>query len=631
MSMTHDLPTDYQKYIHLSRYARWVDSENRRETWPETVKRYCDFFAKKFGDVFPYERIYNAIYNLEVMPSMRALMTAGPALERDNVPAYNCSFIAIDNPKAFDEILYILMCGTGVGFSVERQYIVNLPQVPEELHPTDTVVKVKDSRIGWAAALREVISLLYAGHIPGWDTSAVRPAGARLKTFGGRASGPEPLEQLFRNIIAIFKKAKGRRLTSLECHDIVCYVADAVIVGGVRRSALISLSNLSDDRMRVAKSGNWWDNDPQRMLANNSAVYTERPEMDIFMKEWLSLVESKSGERGIISRAAMQSKAASLGERRDASLVVGTNPCGEITLRNHGFCNLTEIVARPNDTKKSLDKKTETGIILGTFQAALTDFKYLRSSWRRNAEEEALLGVSITGIRDCPLLNDKEKTPQLLKELSTKHIETNKYWANLIGIKPSAAIYTVKPSGTVSQLVNASSGIHERFSQYYIRTVRNDKKDPLSQFLIDQGIPYEADLFKPESIYVFSFPVKAPEGSLVRDGETAIDQLERYLMFYENWAEHNVSITVYVKDHEWLEVGAWVYKNFNKIGGISFLPFSDHVYKQAPYTAISEEEYNAMQASMPTIDWSLLSNYEKDDSTVVTKELACTAGACEIL
>jgi len=555
------------------------------------------------------------------------MMTAGKALDRDNVAGYNCSYVPIDDIRAFDETLYILMCGTGVGFSVERQFISKLPTVAEEFHDTDSVIHVRDSKIGWATAFRELIALLYSGKVPKWNTDGVRPAGTRLKTFGGRASGPGPLDELFRFAVRLFKKAAGRKLNSLECHDLVCKVADIVVAGGVRRSALISLSNLTDVRMQGAKNGQWYEENPQRTLANNSVAYTELPDIGIFMKEWSVLYESKSGERGIFNRVAASKKAAESG-RRESLKEFGTNPCGEIILRPYGLCNLSEVIVRSGDTKEDLSRKVEIATIIGTFQSSLTNFRYLRKVWRDNAEEERLLGVSLTGIMDSGRLSTtNEDTAELLVELKNVAIETNKKWAAVLGIEPSVSITTVKPSGTVSQLVDSASGIHPRYSQFYVRTVRSDKKDPLSVFLKEQGIMCEDDLYNPNN-YVFSFPMKAPDGSVMRDDMSAIDQLEHYKMYQSKWCEHNPSITVYVREHEWLEVAAWVYKNFDNIGGVSFLPHSDHLYRQAPYQEISEGEYNKLKEMMPVVDWA--SFKEDEDNVVSYKELACVSGVCEL-
>jgi ribonucleoside-diphosphate reductase alpha chain len=622
--------TDYQRFIHASRYARWLPEEYRRETWKETVDRYTGFFKNRFPDTFPTEDVNKAIHNLDVMPSMRCLMAAGPALERDEIAGYNCSFVAIDSPKAFDEVMYVLMCGTGVGFSVERQFTNNLPTIAEEFHDTDTTIRVKDSRIGWASAYRELISLLYSGRLPKWDTSGIRPAGARLKTFGGRASGPKPLEDLFHFTVHTFKKAAGRKLNSLECHDIVCKVADIVIVGGVRRSALISLSNLTDDRMRNAKNGAWWESDVQRALANNSVAYTEKPDVGIFLKEWGTLYDSKSGERGIFNRVAATKKASSNGRRDVEGFEYGTNPCGEIILRSKGLCNLSEVVIREGDTLADLKEKVRVATIIGTFQSTLTNFRYLRSDWRKNQEEERLLGVSMTGIMDHPVLSKPtDETIKWLTELREHAIKVNKEWSERLGIPQSAAITTVKPSGTVSQLVGCSSGIHPAYSQYYIRTVRMDNKDPLTVFFKGAGVPNEPDVTKPSDITIFSFPQKGTESGVTRNETNAIEQLKLYSVYQKHWTEHNPSITVYYKDDEFLNIGAWIYNNFSDVSGVSLLPHSDHVYKQAPYQEITKEAYDAFVASFPVIDWGNLK--EEEDTTTGTQELSCTAGACEIV
>lgn len=621
---------DYQKYIYTSRYARYLPQEDRREEWGETVERYISFFSKKFPENIPYEEIKSAILNLEVMPSMRALMTAGPALERDAVCGYNCSYVAVNHPRVFDEILYILCCGTGVGFSVERQDIAKLPEISEEFHESDSVIVVADSKIGWASAFRELISMLYAGKIPTVDYSHIRKAGEPLKIMGGRASGPEPLKDLFDFTIVLFKKAKGRKLSSIECHDLVCKIADIVVVGGVRRSALISLSNLTDARMQNAKSGAWWENEGQRALANNSVAYTEKPDIGIFIKEWLALYESKSGERGIFNRVAAKKQAAKTG-RRNIDFDFGTNPCGEIILRPSGFCNLSEVVARDVDTFETLKRKVEIATVVGTLQSTLTDFRYLRSVWKKNAEEERLLGVSITGIMDNAYLAgiiDSKELSNILDELKQVAIDTNKKYAEILGIEPSASITTVKPSGTVSQLVDSASGIHPRYAPYYIRTVRADVKDPLATFMQNQGVSWEVDVMKPASGLVFSFPMKAPDGAMFRDEISAIDQLEHYRIYKEFWCEHNPSITVYVREDEWFKVGAWVYENFDIVGGLTFLPHSDHSYKQAPYQEISKEQYIKMKESFPKIDWEKFR--EKGDNTTATRELACISGVCEI-
>jgi len=631
--MNNYLPTDYQNFIATSRYARWIEAEKRRETWAETVSRFTsNVVANKISDDSVIKEIEEAILNLEVMPSMRAVMTAGPALDRDNTAGYNCSYLPVDDPKAFDEAMFILLCGTGVGFSVERQYVNKLPEVPEKLFVSQDIISVHDSKEGWAKALRKLIAMLYAGEIPTWSVATIRPAGARLKTFGGRASGPGPLEELFRFVIEKFKAAQGRKLSSIECHDIMCKIGDVVVVGGVRRSAMISLSNLSDDRMRHAKSGMWWENNPQRALANNSVAYTEKPDMETFMREWLSLVESKSGERGIFSRMASQKQAAKNG-RRDASYDFGTNPCSEIILRPYQFCNLTEVVVRETDTLETLTRKVRLAAIIGTVQSTLTNFPYLRKIWQRNTEEERLLGVSLTGIMDNALTNGKkENLSNTLEHLKNVAIATNREWAERLGINPSAAITCVKPSGTVSQLVDSASGIHARHSAYYIRTVRGDNKDPLTQFMKDQGIPAAPCVMKPDSTTVFSFPMKSPEGAVTRNDMTAIEQLELWLTYQRYWCEHKPSITVTVRDHEWMEVGAWVYTHFDEVSGISFLPHSDHTYQQAPYQECTKHDYETLLSVMPdSIDWSKLSDYEKEDTSKGTNTFACSSGVCEIV
>ena len=638
-----ELPTQYQQFIHLSRYARWNEDLQRRETWQETVSRYFDFLKVHLKENNNYTlttklrtELEQAILNLEIMPSMRALMSAGRALERDNVAGFNCAYVAVDNPRVFDETLYILMCGTGVGFSVERQYINRLPDLPEELHDTDTIIKVADSKIGWAKAYKEFLSLLYAGQIPKWDVSNIRPHGARLKTFGGRASGPDPLEDLFQFTINIFKDAnlKGqKKLVSIDCHDLMCKIAEVVVVGGVRRSALISLSNLSDERMRNAKSGAWWEDSQHRALANNSVAYTDSAEMGAFMREWLSLKESRSGERGIFNRQAAEKQAAK-NERREEYKDYGCNPCSEIILRNKQFCNLTEVVIKPNDTYAKLEKKVQLATILGTFQATLTNFRYLTKAWENNTVDEALLGVSFTGIMDNKAMSGRGSSGLLegyLKDLKDVSIVTNKQWSKKLGINQSAAITCVKPSGTVSQLVDSASGIHTRHSPYYIRTVRADKKDPVAQLMVDQGVYHEDDITKPDHTYVFYFPIKSPDKSLTREDLDALNHLKLWKFYQDEWCEHKPSCTISVREHEWLKVGAWVWDNFDDVSGISFLPYTDHSYKQAPYQEITEDEYKEwLTKTTSYIDWSLITDYEKEDMTENTKELACTAGGCEI-
>jgi ribonucleoside-triphosphate reductase len=633
--------TPYQQFIYKSRYARWLDEEGRRENWDETVHRYLGFIGQHLRENFGYtipgdldQELFYAIYNLEVMPSMRALMTAGKALERDNVAGYNCSYLPVDDPKSFDEAMYILLCGTGVGFSVERQYVNKLPEVPDELYKSETTVVVADSKAGWAKALRQLIALLYSGELPRWDVSKVRPAGARLKTFGGRASGPAPLIDLFEFVSSKFVAAKGRKLTSLECHDIMCKIGEVVVVGGVRRSAMISLSNLSDDRMRNAKTGQWWESDPQRALANNSVAFTEKPDVGAFMEEWTSLYRSKSGERGFFNREASQRQANKNG-RRDSSFAFGTNPCSEIILRPYQFCNLTEVVVRASDTIESLSKKVRLASILGTFQSTLTYFPYLRKIWRENTEEERLLGVSLTGIMDNALMNgslDNGELRRTLEALRQQAIDTNKELAATLGINGSTAITCVKPSGTVSQLVDSASGIHPRHSRFYIRSVRADNKDPLTQFLKDTGVVWEPELLKPDQTTVFYFPQRAPDGAVTRNDLTAIEQLELWKIYQEHWCEHKPSITVTVREDEWPAVGGWVYDYFDLVSGVSFLPHSDHTYKQAPYDECDESRYLDVLGRTPTqIDWEALSKYESEDMTAGSQTLACGPEGCEVV
>ena len=635
--MSNYLPTDYQSFIHKSRYAKYFDGKGR-ENWDETVSRYMDNVVEPVLDSGESEDNLNiahdieqAIIGLEIMPSMRAMMTAGPALTRDNTAGYNCSYLPVDDPKSFDEAMFILLCGTGVGFSVERQYITRLPEVPE-LFESDTTIVVKDSKEGWAKAFRQLLALLWAGEIPKWDVSLVRPAGARLKTFGGRASGPAPLVELFNFAVSTFKGAQGRKLSSIECHDLMCFIGQIVVVGGVRRSAMISLSNLSDDRMRHAKSGQWWETAAHRALANNSVSYTEKPDVETFMREWTALVESKSGERGVFNREASKKQAAKYG-RRDSTYDFGTNPCSEIILRPYQFCNLTECVVRATDTIDDLARKVRLATILGTIQSTYTKFPYLRKVWQRNTEEERLLGVSLTGIMDNPLLTTKnaalEKTLAHLCEVA---VATNAEWADRLGIPVSTSITCVKPSGTVSQLVDSASGIHARHSRFYIRTVRGDNKDPLTQFMIDQGIPHEPCVFKGDTTTVFSFPQKSPDNAVTRNDMSAIEQLEMWLTYQRAWCEHKPSVTISVRDSEWLDVGAFVYKHFDEMSGVSFLPHSDHTYQQAPYQDCSEREYKDLLALMPkSIDWSKLSDYEQEDNTVAMQTMACSGDSCEIV
>ena len=641
------LPNDYQNFIALSRYARWLPDKNRRETWKETVARYFDFMewhleSHTNQELVPKTRkiLEEAVCNLEVMPSMRALMTAGPALAKNNIAGYNCAYLSVDHPKAFDECLFILMHGTGVGFSVERQHISKLPEIPEQIVEVEDTIVVQDSKEGWQSAFRKLINYLFEGEIPNWDFSKVRPKGSRLKTFGGRASGPEPLVDLFNFATSIFRNASGRKLNSYECHRLMCKIAEVVVVGGVRRSALISLSNLTDERMRSAKTGQWWIDTPEMALSNNSVCYTEKPDMGIFMKEWLSLYDSKSGERGIFNREAAIKQVATTG-RRDTEHEFGCNPCSEIILRDGQFCNLTEVVVRAKDTQKDILRKVRLATILGTFQASLTNIKRLRPKWVQNTEEEALLGVSLTGIMDNSFMNGsnpdrgyygKKSLPDFLLILKKEIVDTNKHWAELLGINQSTATTAIKPSGTVSQLVDSASGIHPRHSDYYLRRVRADVKDPIAQLMKDEGVPCEPDVMKPDSVEVFTFPMKAPKGAVLRDDRTAIEQLELWLMYQEYYCEHKPSVTITVREHEWMEVGSWVYKNFDKVSGVSFLPHSDHSYQQAPYEDCTEEIYLEALANMPeSVMWDRIEDFELTDTTRSMKTMACTGDVCEMV
>jgi ribonucleoside-triphosphate reductase (thioredoxin) len=629
----------YQQFIHKSRYARWDDQAQRRENWDETVHRYVSYFAPRLPKA-EREQISNeiekAILHMDVMPSMRAMMTAGPALEKDNAAGYNCSYIAVDDPRAFDEAMYLSMCGTGVGFSVERQYVNQMPVIAEKLFPAETCIKVKDSKVGWSSGLRQLIQLLYSGDIPSWDLTAVRPKGALLKTMGGRASGPEPLDRLFRFCVELFKKAAGRKLTSIECHDLMCMIGDIVVVGGVRRSAMLSLSNLSDDRMRNAKNGQWWDETnpqgaPWRRLANNSVAYTEKPDPEIFIKEFLTLIESKSGERGIFNRVAATNSAKKTGRRKWEGIDFGTNPCGEINLRPKGFCNLSEVVIRPHDTKASIKKKIRIATIIGCLQATLTEFRYLRKEWQKNAVEEALLGVSLTGIMDNPLTyTNGAELAAMLDEFREYSITIAQEWSEKLGISMPAAITCVKPSGTVSQLVNCAPGIHTRYSRWIKRGTQEDRKSPINAFLKAAGQLSEPEINKPNDSDLFYFSLESPETSKTRNDLTALEQLEIYKTYKLHWTEHNPSCTIYVKDAEWTCVLDWCFRHFDIIGGVSFQPYDNGIYRQAPYTEISEKEYLALREKQPVIDWSKLPDFEKEDMTTAAKELACSAGSCEL-
>jgi len=647
MKIKDTLPNDYQNFIALSRYARWLPEKNRRETWKETVARYFDFMEEHLEETTDYKldsvtrkRLETAVFNLDVMPSMRALMTAGKALKLSHIAGYNCAYLSVDHPKAFDECLYILMNGTGVGFSVEEDQVKKLPEVANEIEKVDDTIVVQDSKEGWQSGYRKLIRYLFDGEIPTWDMSKVRKKGSRLHTFGGRASGPEPLADLFQFTVGIFKDAAGRQLTSYECHRLMCKIAEVVVVGGVRRSALISLSNLNDERMRHAKSGQWWMDTPEMALANNSVCYTEKPEMGTFMKEWMSLYESKSGERGIFNREAAIKQVDKIG-RRNTDHEFGCNPCSEIILRDGQFCNLTEVVVRATDTQKDIMNKVKLATILGTFQASLTNIKRLRKKWVQNTKEEALLGVSLTGIMDNEFMNGtikergwhgKKSLPDFLIDLKKKSVDTNKEWSEKLGINQATATTAIKPSGTVSQLVDSASGIHTRHNDYYYRRVRADSKDPIAQLMIDQGIPCEDDVMKPDSVKVFTFPMKSPEGAVLRNDRNAIEQLELWLTYQRYYCEHKPSITVSVKEHEWMQVGAWVYEHFDEVSGVSFLPHSDHTYQQAPYEDCTKEEYEALKQVMPeNLDWSLISQYELEDTTKGNKTLACTGNVCEMV
>jgi ribonucleoside-diphosphate reductase alpha chain len=621
----------YQQYIGMSRYARYLDDKQRRENWGETVDRYVDYIFSRTPAITEKTELKtelrNAIFNLELMPSMRSVMTAGKSADRDNTCMYNCSYLPVDDPKSFDEAMYVLLCGTGVGFSVEQKYITQLPEVPEKLFESEHTIAVHDSKEGWAKSLRLLLANLWAGEIPKWDVSNVRPAGARLKTFGGRASGPEPLVDLFNFTVATFKHAKGRRLHSLECHDLMCKIGEVVVVGGVRRSAMISLSDLDDERIRHAKAGPWWDTAPHRALANNSAVYNETPTVGKFMEEWLSLYNSHSGERGIFNREAAKKTVEKYGHR-DPNFEFGTNPCSEIVLRPYQFCNLSECVVRHDDTKETLLRKVRLATILGTIQSTFTKFPYLRKVWQRNTEEERLLGVSLTGIYDNKLLcTQGEGLNELLTELRECARSTNEEWAAILGIPVSASITCVKPSGTVSQLTNSASGIHPRHAKYYIRRVRGDSKDPLTQFLIGQGVPNEPCVYKPTQTTVFSFPQRAPDG-ILREDVTPISHLELWLTFQRYWCEHKPSVTISVAEKDWPSVGAWTWDHFDEISGVSYLPYDGGTYRQAPYEECTEEEYNALKASIPVVDWSQLK--EETDNVEGAQMLACSAGVCEI-
>lgn len=633
-------PSLYQEFIYTRTYAKWREEDGRRERFPETVKRYEDFFLARVPVSYEYLKEYHQairhILTLDVMPSMRALWSAGKALELENVAGYNCSYTIINSPKAFAEILYILMCGTGVGFSVEEKYINRLPAIPplESWRDAEEVIVVEDSRKGWAESFLKLLEMLYAGVRPKWDLSLVRPKGSRLRTFGGRASGPEPLDNLFRNTVRTFEQAAGRKLTSLECFDIICDIADCVVVGGVRRSALIALTSFDDDEMAQAKMGAFWEHHPNRRYANISAVYNEKPRVDLFLEEWTKLIRSGTGERGIANRAAMRERVKKLGRRR-WQIDFGTNPCGEIILRPFEFCNLTEVVVRPWDTLQTLLDKVQSATILGVLQSTLDQFDFLSPHWRRNVQSERLLGVSLTGLRDHHVLGrTSPEAAMWLRAMRERAILTARIWSAALGINMPAAITCVKPSGTVSQLVNASSGIHPRYSQYYIRRVRVAATDPLAHLLLAEGVPAHPEVgedWANVKTIVFEFPVQSPPGSVLRNTESAIEQLEYFKMVQDNWCEHNASNTIYVKDHEWMDVAKWVWENFDNVCGLTFLPYDGGVYPLAPYEEIDREEYERRVAEMPKVDFSKLSLYEKDDNTIGSRELACVSGACELI
>jgi len=626
----------YRQFISLSRYARWKDEELRRETWDETVHRFISFMRNHLKENTSYEleesledELYQAIYMHEVMPSMRLLMTAGEPVEIDNICAYNCSYLAINRPQAFDEVLYILMNGTGVGFSVEKEDVDKLPEIPADIEKVDRTIIVGDSKLGWAKAFRQLLESLWNGEEVSVDYSKIRPMGSRLKTFGGRASGPDPLKKLFGFTVDTFREAAGRHLKPIEVHDIVCKIGSCVEVGGVRRSALISLSDLNDADLRVAKTGEWWREKSFRSQANNSAVYEGKPSMGQFMEEWVSLYNSKSGERGIFNRDACRTVISRNG-RREANHKFGTNPCSEIILRDMQFCNLTEVVIRESDCTDTLMRKVQLATILGTFQASLTNFRHINPNFEQNCREEALLGVSLTGIMDNHLTASAD--PELLTNLKATAISTNEKYADKLGINKSKAITCVKPSGTVSQLVDSASGIHPRHSEYYIRRVRGDLKDPMTQYMMANGFPHEQCSYQPENVVVFSFPQASPTSSIMRDQLSAIDHLKIWKRYQLYWCEHKPSITVSIKDHEWMEVGQFVWDNFELMSGISFLPYSEHTYEQAPYEEIDEDSYARMVTDLPCLDsWEGLKKWEVEDSTKGAQTAACVAGQCEIV
>jgi ribonucleoside-diphosphate reductase alpha chain len=634
----------YQQVIFKTRYARWVEEEGRRENWDETVKRYCDYFEdhlkEKHSHKIPrkvLKEVYDSIYNLEVMPSMRTLMTSGKALESAEVANYNCAFLVVDAVRAFSEHMYVLMCGAGSGFSVERRFTEKLPEVPEELHPSDTTIIVADSRKGWCAAYNQYLNLLFAGNIAKVNVDKVRKEGTRLKTFGGYASGPGPLLDLFKHTEEIFRGAQGRQLRPIEVFSIMCYIAQIVVVGGVRRSATIALFDKDDIEMRTAKSG-YWFNDPKRKhyaMANISAVFETKPAAAEFMDIWRDLVASKAGEPGILNRKALWEGAEAIGRAtryEDGSRIpYGVNPCSEIVLQPYSFCNLTGAAIRPEDTLEDIKKKVRVATIIGTWQATVTDFDYLRKVWQSNVEDERLLGVCLAGIMDHPVLSQTtEESARWENELRELAWEVNKSIAEDIGINTTASVTAIKPAGNSGELYDVASGIHPRYAPYYIRSIRQSNGDPMTEFLKATGIPHEVSVQNARDS-IFYFPVKSPEGAICAKDRTAIQQLEHWLHMKRNYATHTISATVYVREHEWIAVGAWVYDNFNEVTGLSFLPYDDHIYQQAPYTPCSAEDYEKARGKMPEeIDWSLLKHFEQSDSTTVSQEFACTGGSCAL-
>ena len=622
------------EFVYYRSYSRWIEEENRRETWIETVDRYMNFMRENLDDALSpeeYQEIHDAVLRQEVMPSMRLMWSAGEAAKATNVAAYNCSYIAPTKIEDFAEIMYVSMCGAGVGFSIESQTAQQLPQIKKQTGERLPAHIVHDSKEGWCNALTAGLRTWFTGKDVDFDFSKLRPEGARLKTMGGRSSGPGPLRDLMdftrRKILA----RQGRRLSNLDVHDIICKIGDIVVSGGVRRSALISLSDFDDIEMRDAKKGQFYIKDPQRSLANNSTVYNEKPSATQFMEEWLALAKSGTGERGIFNRGGLKHQVPARRWKvlKDDEPTWGTNPCGEIILRSKEFCNLTEIVARQEDTEDTLMRKARLATILGTYQSSLTDFPYISKDWKENCDEERLLGVSVTGQWDSQAVRD----PEVLKKLLAEARRVNKIYAARFGVAPSTAITCVKPSGTVSQLVDASSGMHPRHSEYYIRRIRISATDSLFQMLKDQKVPYKPEVGQASgsaNTYVIEFPVKAPKSAKFRDDVSAITQLEHWKMVKQNYTEHNPSVTISVGDGEWIDVAHWLYGNWDILGGLSFLPREETVYQLAHYEAITKERYDEMKKTFPAIDFSQIVLYEKDDTTSGAKELACVSGVCEI-